>query len=234
MKIKTIFAASIIAVFTTSANAATLFGVVVNEAVTSYDLDDQGFTDWARFSGSLTAEVEKAGSSIITSTLVQTGVLKTFNTSHTFVQGTSNDNTTVATSSTSAGLEGSLTASFGLLAGNDYQIKLYGRVVNAGGNRADVRMTAIFDGATEITDAPRTFSLAGGAYVYMLNLTDVTVDDTLTIALTNFNQGTDLTAGNISVRIGAVGVTQITAIPEPTTTALLGLGGLALILRRRK
>ena len=27
---------------------------------------------------------------------------------------------------------------------------------------------------------------------------------------------------------------QVTAVPEPTTTALLGLGGLALILRRRK
>jgi hypothetical protein len=233
MKIETIFAASIIAVFTTSANAATLFGVVVNEAVTSFDLDDQGFTDWARFTGSITAEVEKAGSSIITSALAQTGLLKTFTTSHTFDQGTDNDNTTVATSSTSTGLEGSLTASFGLLAGNDYQIKLYGRVVNAG-DRADVQMTAIFDGATETTDAPRTFSLVGGAYVYTLDLTNVTVDDTLTIALTNFNQGTDPTAGNISVRIGAVGVTQTTAIPEPTTTALLGLGGLALILRRRK
>ena len=27
---------------------------------------------------------------------------------------------------------------------------------------------------------------------------------------------------------------KLTQVPEPTTTALLGLGGLALILRRRK
>jgi hypothetical protein len=38
---------------------------------------------------------------------------------------------------------------------------------------------------------------------------------------------------NRSVFIDNIGVTT-TAIPEPTTTALLGLGGLALILRRRK
>ena len=34
-----------------------------------------------------------------------------------------------------------------------------------------------------------------------------------------------------------VGLSEIrfsSAVPEPTTTALLGLGGLALILRRRK
>jgi hypothetical protein len=29
-------------------------------------------------------------------------------------------------------------------------------------------------------------------------------------------------------------VSDFLAVPEPTTTALLGLGGLALILRRRK
>ena len=33
---------------------------------------------------------------------------------------------------------------------------------------------------------------------------------------------------------GIVYLTGLTAIPEPSTTALLGLGGLALILRRRK
>jgi hypothetical protein len=46
----------------------------------------------------------------------------------------------------------------------------------------------------------------------------------------------------LNIRIASVGVTtyiddvslEVSVVPEPTTTALLGLGGLALILRRRK
>jgi hypothetical protein len=47
--------------------------------------------------------------------------------------------------------------------------------------------------------------------------------DTLTITDTS----TDLNVGGISA-------IQITTVPEPSSTALLGLGGLALILRRRR
>ena len=36
------------------------------------------------------------------------------------------------------------------------------------------------------------------------------------------------------IRFGDSFESVVTAVPEPTTTALLGLGGLALILRRRK
>jgi hypothetical protein len=44
----------------------------------------------------------------------------------------------------------------------------------------------------------------------------------------------NLTAGATSGTSSRVNGFEISAVPEPTTTALLGLGGLALILRRRK
>jgi hypothetical protein len=60
----------------------------------------------------------------------------------------------------------------------------------------------------------------------------------------NFNYSGD-GSGDILFRVGPVNAGQgrfqgtiddlsLSAVPEPTTTALLGLGGLALILRRRK
>ena len=54
-----------------------------------------------------------------------------------------------------------------------------------------------------------------------------------------FNNVTADGSGDITVLASGAGYETITgfqlrAIPEPTTTALLGLGGLALILRRRK
>lgn len=43
-----------------------------------------------------------------------------------------------------------------------------------------------------------------------------------------------ITHGGSTARVGLNEVVFTTAVPEPTTTALLGLGGLALIFRRRK
>ncbi|MFC5050877.1 PEP-CTERM sorting domain-containing protein [Rubritalea spongiae] len=42
------------------------------------------------------------------------------------------------------------------------------------------------------------------------------------------------TVGGSSSSAGALNFMSITAVPEPSSTALLGLGGLALILRRRR
>ena len=39
---------------------------------------------------------------------------------------------------------------------------------------------------------------------------------------------------NTNLAIGGISAIQITTVPEPSSTALLGLGGLALILRRRR
>ncbi|MFT6793188.1 MAG: hypothetical protein ACJAR1_001178 [Rubritalea sp.] len=49
----------------------------------------------------------------------------------------------------------------------------------------------------------------------------------------NTNHGNGLSSRWDELRIGAT-YADVTPVPEPTTTALLGLGGLALILRRRK
>ena len=46
--------------------------------------------------------------------------------------------------------------------------------------------------------------------------------------------GTDVTAVNFSTYFKADGSGTLTAVPELSSAALLGLGGLAQILRRRK
>ncbi|BDS07590.1 hypothetical protein NT6N_26300 [Oceaniferula spumae] len=48
-----------------------------------------------------------------------------------------------------------------------------------------------------------------------------------------FVNGTQVTLGNKATLLSGTGAT-VTGIPEPSSTALLGLGGVALILRRRK
>ncbi|MCP5537870.1 MAG: PEP-CTERM sorting domain-containing protein [Akkermansiaceae bacterium] len=61
----------------------------------------------------------------------------------------------------------------------------------------------------------------------MLTATAVVTDGTLTVVLNDV----DNTSGSEYVLADAI---AIRAVPEPSSAALLGLGGLALILRRRK
>ena len=63
-------------------------------------------------------------------------------------------------------------------------------------------------------------------FVYRADFADAAAYDTLSYTY-------DHTNSNSAIRARYVG-TVLTGVPEPSTTALLGLGGLALILRRRK
>lgn len=106
--------------------------------------------------------------------------------------------------------------------------------VSAGANGGD-RALVSFDGFGGTTQLIAFNSAA--------NLASATVDGAITVTgLTEYSGSEDdlyiaLNGVGSNNRFGINGlqVTYIgTAIPEPTSTALLGLGGLALIMRRRK
>lgn len=86
-----------------------------------------------------------------------------------------------------------------------------------------------FDGFTQVTVA--------GSVTY--TLTDVAADpdivQVLQTGVTPFTatQSFEVSAPSDPTRVDGL-TFSITAVPEPSSTALLGLGGLALILRRRK
>ena len=78
-----------------------------------------------------------------------------------------------------------------------------------------------FESGIETNGYAQTGSDFGMVYTYEFTATD----DAFTVLLAR--QG----SSNENSILGAVTLEQV---PEPSTTALLGLGGLALILRRRK
>lgn len=214
------------ALLTGAAQAATLLGSYTNTQVTNFNLTTQGYSDWARWETTETATLSQTGGSIIGRTLTGlTAGAQNYTANHSFVQTTVGTNTSIAYARSGSGA--SMTINLNVLAGVDYSIEVFSRAVNANQNRNDVEVLATFGLDTHTIVVPKNLSLVSGMFVYTLDVTDVTTSGPLTIKLTSVNQG----AGTpYTVRLGAVGVT---AIPEPTTALLGGLGMLLLLRRRR-
>ncbi len=94
-----------------------------------------------------------------------------------------------------------------------------------------------FDGATETSLAAYSFTDPNGATLndpitaHNFEFTDFTSSDTMEFRLYAF----DAVNENSAVRLDDIQLNgTVVSIPEPSAAALLGLGGLALILRRRK
>jgi hypothetical protein len=218
----------VLGVITGFANAATLLGSYQNIQVTGFNLDAQGYSDWARWERSATASVEKSGASIINSTVSDfIGAEQYYTANHSFTQFTDPGGQASSGAYARSGSGASMTITLNLTAGVDYSIEVFSRAVNANQNRNDVEMLATFGLETDTLVVPKTLANVSGMFVYSLDVTDVATSGPLTIKMTSVNQG----AGTpYTVRLGAVGVT---AVPEPTAALLGGLGLLALFRRRR-
>ena len=107
--------------------------------------------------------------------------------------------------------------------------------VFSGSNNSDTRL-----GFTELTVTAGAFSasttddrvanVGNAPDIYFFDITDLAVGDTIVVSAAN-----SITGGNNFNGATIGGVTFDTfVVPEPSSAALLGLGGLALLLRRRK
>ncbi|BDS08568.1 hypothetical protein NT6N_36080 [Oceaniferula spumae] len=107
----------------------------------------------------------------------------------------------------------------------------------------DILSGSTLGSATSLIGGPQTFTARGDHDAGITGSIDDSYDDQRTTVA--FNSGS-LGAGdavfmqiaftNVNNDGGFVGIDEITidSVPEPSSAALLGLGGLALILRRRK
>jgi hypothetical protein len=85
------------------------------------------------------------------------------------------------------------------------------------------------DGSITLDGLGSTF-IAGGTY----NATSGELESSAFATNGNKSALINVIGGTLQVTALTGGFTQLTVVPEPSSAALLGLGGLALILRRRK
>ncbi|MFD2160644.1 PEP-CTERM sorting domain-containing protein [Rubritalea tangerina] len=116
-------------------------------------------------------------------------------------------------------------------AGEEYTLTT--RVFNPNSSfiNVNVELFNLSDNSSLILSSSETLNAGNGNYrTFTLNYTAQATDagDTLQVVYRGLNVNS--TARDFS--IDNVGL-SVVAVPEPTTTALLGLGGVALLMRRR-
>ena len=135
-----------------------------------------------------------------------------------------------------------------------------GRITNSAATDITLTLEGLADGDYLITTYHHaTFDLSDGILDYDVNLTDANGTDVLVHDDLAISHGTSVTTADLAAPVTAftvsggndvsltfAGVTftasdmlvlngfELSAVPEPSSTALLGLGGLALALRRRR
>ncbi|MGJ8655204.1 MAG: PEP-CTERM sorting domain-containing protein [Akkermansiaceae bacterium] len=124
----------------------------------------------------------------------------------------------------------SFTMTSDMAAGETLRFGVFG-----GSNNNDLRLdftdlAVVAGGDTAVaTGLNRGANLGNVADIYFFDITGLVTGDKIIIQAANSNAS----AGNNFNR-ATIGGATFDVVPEPSSTALLGLGGLALILRRRK
>ena len=236
---------------TSGASAATLSGSFSGGVVTPADLTAQGGLDWRiwddpdntndtgdDWANPAPVHNEKLGGTAVSSLVYADPNSDSDNTffspDHTYTYTDGTLPTSETTGVLGLGFLGTLagidddTLTYTVTTTNtlEHTLTIYGAQRRSGST-----LTLALPGATTEVD---TFA-AGAAgtniqWVYTATFTPDTAGDLLTVTLASSGTSTEATSGSNSVRIGAAAVS---VVPEPASLALLGLGGLCLLGRRR-
>ena len=143
--------------------------------------------------------------------------------------GGANENANVFMGTTSSGTSGGYTDTLigAFVANTDYTVSLY--------------LAGVRSGVSTVNGSYTIALLADNVAIETLTVSQSTIAaDKLALESFTFNHAETNTGQDIAIsitytgRYGTIDEVTLTAVPEPSSAALLGLGGLALILRRRK